>query len=405
MDNFSLIDFASFKGSVYCFKYLLLNKATVSKNTIELAFYSGNTEIIRILEDEIDLENCLRITAKYFHNDIFDWLIETKGAKTGQIKSTENIHALRYKLENEDEFDISIFNTQSIILTKYLFDNCVKLTDDQHYTLSFFNACLRGNIGMARFLYDKCGCCSRLNHSALSPLEIAVKGNQPEIIEFLMSVNGISYFSEDDLVYFAVKNRLADVLSLIIDIKGLKIDMETFNGVVQSQNTRILRILLSREFIRNCFDFRFYYEFCIQHQCYESFRCLVDFGDLIDCCKVIASSLTIEIKSFAKILIEKVEKLCDTEFKAAFKNKFGDINEFKQWFLYKCIRNNNIELVILLSREMNVKLERDMYIKVKWLIIVFKYFKQQEKRTVGNVKFRNIGKSAECRYQSSFIDH
>lgn len=48
--KFSMIDYAAFKGSVNCFKYLLINGAEISYNTLGLAITGGNIEIIRLLE-------------------------------------------------------------------------------------------------------------------------------------------------------------------------------------------------------------------------------------------------------------------------------------------------------------------------------------------------------------------
>ena len=50
----SYLDYATAHGSIKCFKYLLLNHAELSTETFKYAIYSGNSEIIRIINQQVE---------------------------------------------------------------------------------------------------------------------------------------------------------------------------------------------------------------------------------------------------------------------------------------------------------------------------------------------------------------
>ena len=52
-----LIDYSVAYGSIKCFKYLLLNHATVDQQTLGYAIFGGNTEIIRTIDQKSEEEN------------------------------------------------------------------------------------------------------------------------------------------------------------------------------------------------------------------------------------------------------------------------------------------------------------------------------------------------------------
>lgn len=51
-NNSSFINYAAECGSIKCFKYLLLNHAEIDFLTLGCAVYGGNTEIIRIVDQQ-----------------------------------------------------------------------------------------------------------------------------------------------------------------------------------------------------------------------------------------------------------------------------------------------------------------------------------------------------------------
>lgn len=81
----TLISCAAFFGSIKCFKYLLLNHASLSrrderkKSIATFAVSGGNVEIIRILEQEkIDFDDTIKDSVIFYHFDIFEWIRVTK---------------------------------------------------------------------------------------------------------------------------------------------------------------------------------------------------------------------------------------------------------------------------------------------------------------------------------------
>ncbi|OHT03261.1 hypothetical protein TRFO_29398 [Tritrichomonas foetus] len=57
LEKLSQINYAAFRGSINCFKYLLLNGQNVSQSTIVNAVIGGNSEIIRVCFQKFDLES------------------------------------------------------------------------------------------------------------------------------------------------------------------------------------------------------------------------------------------------------------------------------------------------------------------------------------------------------------
>lgn len=74
----SLIEYASFYGSVKIFKYLQLNKVELSSKLWFYVIHGRCYEIIHILEDNlenIDYEKCFSEAVKCHHNEIADYLL------------------------------------------------------------------------------------------------------------------------------------------------------------------------------------------------------------------------------------------------------------------------------------------------------------------------------------------
>ena len=77
-DKIQLIKLAAFSKSVKVFKYLIMNHAEIDDDLINYAIAGGNTEIIRICQQQecpISLQS-FEYAIKYYQNDILLWLIE-----------------------------------------------------------------------------------------------------------------------------------------------------------------------------------------------------------------------------------------------------------------------------------------------------------------------------------------
>ena len=78
----SLIDFCCFFGSLKCFKYLLLNKCEVTKETLKYSIAGGNQEIINILKEKgHSFEECLETSVEYHRYELTNWLNENYKCK------------------------------------------------------------------------------------------------------------------------------------------------------------------------------------------------------------------------------------------------------------------------------------------------------------------------------------
>lgn len=81
----TFIDYAALYGSIKCFKYLLLNDASINNNSLYYALSGGNTEIIKIvdqrstdLQSELSDDKTIKPAIVIHRNDLFDWIFENR---------------------------------------------------------------------------------------------------------------------------------------------------------------------------------------------------------------------------------------------------------------------------------------------------------------------------------------
>ena len=101
----SLIEYASFYGSVQIFQYLNFNNAEMTSSLWIYAIHSNNAEIIHFLEEnqvEIPSENyelCLNEAIKCHHNDIANYIIMNlmnEEQKNFNIQNNFNVNLFAY---------------------------------------------------------------------------------------------------------------------------------------------------------------------------------------------------------------------------------------------------------------------------------------------------------------------
>lgn len=82
--NVTYIKYAASKGSVKCFKYLLINEANVDiENTALFAVSGGNPEIIHLCEQKnCSFEGTIKISIKNHLHEITQWLIDNNKDKS-----------------------------------------------------------------------------------------------------------------------------------------------------------------------------------------------------------------------------------------------------------------------------------------------------------------------------------
>lgn len=136
----SYINYAAAYGSIKCFKYLLLNHATIDDSTFKYALFGGNIEIIKIVDQQsISTENKRvvqnqRPPSKYQNidtlpsimkhsNDLFDWVLENKYSTKSKIEnfshqmlllSAKNGNAHSFTEIVDKGIDFSVFYLQVI---------------------------------------------------------------------------------------------------------------------------------------------------------------------------------------------------------------------------------------------------------------------------------------------------
>lgn len=105
--GFTLMDAACKLGAEKCFAYLKLRGSYISNNTSIYAIESGNKNIIMALFNDnhfVITDEHLTAALKYHHNDIFDWLLETRGSignlNIAQCFCYGNIKGLLFLIEN-----------------------------------------------------------------------------------------------------------------------------------------------------------------------------------------------------------------------------------------------------------------------------------------------------------------
>lgn len=71
-----LIEYAAFHGSIQIFKYLCLNKVTMSSDLSILAIHGNNNELFHVLEeyeDKMDIESCLNESIRCHNTDLVEY--------------------------------------------------------------------------------------------------------------------------------------------------------------------------------------------------------------------------------------------------------------------------------------------------------------------------------------------
>ena len=101
----TIIQYAAYVGAVKCFKYLLLNYSDLkltdvcSTTIAQLAVAGGSLEIIRSLEDKVNFDGCLSVSARFIQNNVFQWLHETKFSDLGKA-DLNDLSPIHYAVES-----------------------------------------------------------------------------------------------------------------------------------------------------------------------------------------------------------------------------------------------------------------------------------------------------------------
>lgn len=205
-----LTDFAAYFGSLKCFKNLILNHATQSRNLPYFAILGQNCEIIRICDqnnlfvDETINKYSLE-AAFYIHNvELFQWLAENK--ITFDLSYFQKLFARCVKTSNYQILDfiyqLCNDNNENVLTNRSLYAICdmnnsilfdwyfekVGNIPDQTLQWCFCSASQIGNINFLNRIFNL-GLKKYNSYKNISPLHYAIINGDIEIIEKTLNLN------------------------------------------------------------------------------------------------------------------------------------------------------------------------------------------------------------------------
>ena len=126
-DDLTPIEYSAYSGSLKCFKYLLMNRASITQDIICCSIAGGNTEIIIALEKNgKQFDYCLKSGVMFHQNEICDWLLSN------------------YKCENVSLWDCVVsYNDETFLF--FLFNGANVIYEDSNSSL-LSKICMRVSV-------------------------------------------------------------------------------------------------------------------------------------------------------------------------------------------------------------------------------------------------------------------
>lgn len=207
----SLIEISAFYSAIKIFKFLIMSNVTVSSNLAEYAVAGGNFEIIHICEDyNCDFKNTPQIAIRFHRNDIFYWLIESKGIFEF-IKNPCDLleNCARYGNYSIMKKLIKLGVDPSTLVSDLI---CFRQPDVAKIILK-----LKGiDVNVA----DK--------KSKATPLHFAGRRKMVDIVQILLNSNDIDVNAKAEFdtlpIHSAFRSKIFDVVKLLLDRDDIKID-------------------------------------------------------------------------------------------------------------------------------------------------------------------------------------
>ncbi|OHS98180.1 hypothetical protein TRFO_09041 [Tritrichomonas foetus] len=189
----TLLEYSMIYGSINIFKYLWLNKALCSQESLKYSIIGGNYDIIHILEDETKYlfeEECLRISIKYHQRAVTEYLLTTSRNNFSLSRKNKLLFYL-------DAFDFLELNN---IMEEYLIDENMGMHEIVNEMIP-----LRISIVKTYLLFD----------FFLHSFDIDI--NYKELIHSIMNNNFKFYFT---------RNLLANLISHLFIMHVLNITLK-----------------------------------------------------------------------------------------------------------------------------------------------------------------------------------
>lgn len=225
----TLIQYAAFFGSIQCFKYLYLLKASLqlkdrrNRPLIMFAIAGGNLEIVRILEQSgVSFRGTLKIAMQFRRFDIFDWIIRTHG---------DSINDIQYELNAILCMCCRIDNLRGAIECVELGATPGKVTDGMSPLL---NAAVNGNYEVIRFIAQCPGVeINGTNFDGKSALHLAVRTGRLDSVKFLVGAGvELNSHARDGAtpLHTAAKYGQRNIVNYLIGCKDIDLNAIDLSG-------------------------------------------------------------------------------------------------------------------------------------------------------------------------------
>lgn len=335
----NLLDYAAFHGSINCFKHFILQSCYLkSENIAKYAFFGGNIEIIRILEQmNVDLTMDINVLNACFHNDVLTWIVDTRQLDLNRVHYSENVHFFKIMEQNNTPLRISFLATQSIIISKYLLYcfNSKKVNG-----IAFYNACYTGNIGLVKYLYQNYNIRIEKRRSGLNAFHVALRENRLEVVKYLLTIPGINY-EHEKIKSLSVAMDIRDIQmikSLVNESKGIEFDKNAWKESIDSDEPEILEIFMRENWTRKKFDLKESIERCIQMKCINNFKFFFQIDGSFDYCAAVINDTKLYNYEFNDAVFQKVKQVGRENFSLFKSQEWESIEQFEEWAFISSMR-------------------------------------------------------------------
>ena len=322
----SLIEYASYFGSIQIFKYLYMNNAHISDDIWYYAIHGRHPEIIHMIEKhnfdnpKLDYDKYLFKSMKYYHNEIANYIMQNY-----------------YKDTCEDESKIELLNSYYAI-EYYNFEFVNVKNKIQDYFIYF---CMYGFTSLVNFLIEDTNVIQKAtlqlenSKTRYSLLYNIINNEHFEIMKMLLEKHLIDI---NAVFYYLHKSILLHKYNLL------------FFAAVKN-NYKMVKFLASQPNVN--INFKYFQEIASYHGLYYE-----------------EEDIDEDPSSFIKESDESIDKINIEEFLLSFrdKNDYSKYIPIKKTVLQLAVEYKNREIVSVLLNHPNINVNCEMNSKKKyWL--------------------------------------
>ena len=229
--NATLLEFTAFYSSITCFKFLILNNAKTTPQTISYLFSSDNLEIVKMY-DQLKLEpiNGLQSAIRFKHNDVINWIYlhntQRQVDRNKYFAMAMRNHNLEVALTIMDEKPVDV-NGDGIANSVIEMDSIelLKLFKSKGCNIRSLSctllACKNGNSEILKFLLDNHAKSQGPPDSDTTPLIEAIKSINPECVKLLLE-KGVDPNTSDKktkktCLIIACENPTLQIVQLLVE--------------------------------------------------------------------------------------------------------------------------------------------------------------------------------------------